>query len=138
MELAVSLPSCSATVDEGAPQTMFLLFYLELLLSAENKHEVILQKMMLFTSLLWDLKQIVEEHLKTLVLCRNKLDGREIIQLLFEPRKHVITVIICAGGPSSAPDFAFPFQHELILRPSRTLTCYQTRVDLDGSVFWFV
>lgn len=48
----------SATVERMSPATvlvlkmMFFLFYLELLHSVENKREVILQKVIVFTSML--------------------------------------------------------------------------------------
>lgn len=54
----VGLPG-SATADRMTAaavlvlKTMLFLFYLELSHSAENKHGLILQKMMVFTSLFW-------------------------------------------------------------------------------------
>lgn len=75
----------------------------------------------------FDLSRIAEEHVKASVFGRKKLkqktqkagslEGRGVIQLPFGTPKHVITVIVCTRLLSTAPDFACPFQHELILSP---------------------
>lgn len=75
----------------------------------------------------FDLSLIVEEHVKASVFGSKKLEqktqkagsleGRGVIQLPFGTPKHVVTVIVCTRLLSIAPDFACPFQHELILGP---------------------